>query len=198
MIRSSSYGYARYGFRGSQSWANARFGDQAADNVTAAQTVLSELRRAYTIGLTKINFNPDAIAQIVTGVPIASLVGSNASVDAAGANFRKDATYIDQLAGDLLSYAKAGQRPDGSTYAWTSWSGFAKDVANDMAAQVGVAWDSSFVLSTLASIKDTAIATAQTVGNAAKKAEEVATSPFTWLGVGAVAIVAGIVILRMK
>lgn len=198
MIRSSSYGYARYGFRGAQSWANARFGDQEADNETAAQTVLSELRRAYTIGLAKINFNPDQIAQILTGVPIAALVGSNASVDAAGSNFRKDATYIDQLAGDLLSYAKAGQRPDGSTYAWTSWSGFAKDVANDMAAQVGVAWDSSFVLSTLASIKDTAIATVQTVEAGVKKVADVATSPFTWLGVGAVAIVAGVILLKVK
>lgn len=99
---------------------------------------------------------------------------------------RMNNARIVSLRTTLLTAAKTGKFPDGRPYSWTQWKGFAKDVADDLRAQVAYQTENTYLVNVLKLLADMTI----TVVKVVDKAADIPTTPpsrwpwWIWAGGG--------------
>lgn len=99
---------------------------------------------------------------------------------------RMNNARIVSLRTTLFAAAKAGKFPDGRPYSWTQWKGFARDVADDLRAQVAYQAENAYLINVLKLLADMTI----TVVKILDKAADIPTTPpskwpwWIWAGGG--------------
>ena len=99
---------------------------------------------------------------------------------------RMNNARIVSLRTTLFEAAKAGRFPDGRLYSWTQWKGFAKDVADDLRAQVAYQAENAYLINVAKFLGDMTI----TVIKIFDKAADIPTTPpskwpwWIWAGGG--------------
>jgi len=116
--------------------------------------VVRDLRESYVMGGVKIALNPDQLAEWDT-------LGlyDNSALDAVESNYAQIGQFITQLDGDLRQAVISGKNAAGNPYTIERWAGFAQDVAGDIQAQTGYAWDASYIASIPSSLALAAVST---------------------------------------
>ena len=95
---------------------------------------------------------------------------------------------IDTWKTKLRRWAKAGKRDDGSTYTWTSWFDWGKELARLASSYSGDIWDASPLLVVGRTISATASDTADCVRNPLKCAPKILPWWVWPIGAGAVGL----------
>ena len=148
-----------------------------------ADAAISEVKRAFHDGLTRVGFSPADAVAIVVGGPIA-LVGltawtsavslfSDSAKDAIEKNMRDLQPRIEAWATTRRGWAESGRRADGSSYAWPLWFDEGKSYADAIGYHTGELANVSLfkvVADTVSATKDQVVTA---VAGAAKPLESV-------------------------